>query len=924
MDQLIPSGSRGRALMLLSGIVFGILLLLGMTYLGFEIQGGVRAYVTGESLWSSGRQQAVMALERYARTGREADWADYREAIRRPLAARRARLELEKSDPDLEAVRGAFRLMGLPQASMDPMIHLYRRLGETSFLDAPTRLWATGDSLLRRLDRQALELRHLVRGGRPGSPAVEASLSRVMETSLQLAQLGDRFNDRLAGVGRRIRHWLRWILGGAALLVVAVAGVGTWAFVLHSERRERDYRDLVAAAPVPMAVRRGDVIQFANDAFGRLLGVDDAETLVGRSTLEYVPEEEQDQVVRRIRGTQEGERAETTRRRWIRTDGSERLTRITGIPVEYRGRSSAFVIAQDVTEELRARRRLRQSEKKYRSLFEASQDAIYLTRADGTIEEMNPAGRDLLGYTQEEFRNMNAREIYRDPSERERFRRAIAGEGSVESFEVDLVTKAGEVRHCELAASTRIDESGEIIGYQGIIRDVTERKRFEERLEWQAMHDPLTDLANRTLLWDRLEQAVARSARGQETIAVVFMDLDRFKAVNDCLGHAAGDQLLVETARRIRGCLRRTDTAARVAGDEFILLLEELDDRRDADRVVERLRMVLQRPFEVEGESIRIDVSLGVAVTDVEPDAGGSSREVAERLIRQADTAMYEAKDRPGTQHRTYSPEMESEETVRVQRENALRRAIEEEQFVLHYQPIVDLQTGRIEAVEPLVRWRRPDGTLLDPATFLPLAEETGLIVPLGDWILERACQQLRGWSTTLDRGERLELHPNLSATQFEEPGLLDRLEGILGRSQLDPDRLNVEVTEHTVMQAPERTERLHELGTRICVDDFGTGYSSLSYVKRLAVDALKIDTSFVHGIGESSEDEAIIETILTLGRALDLEVVAEGVENEGQREWLTERGCDRAQGWLFSRALPPERCGELPGWPRGESRKGA
>ncbi|MFB6240385.1 MAG: PAS domain S-box protein, partial [Gemmatimonadota bacterium] len=309
-----------------------------------------------------------------------------------------------------------------------------------------------------------------------------------------------------------------------ALLVLVVAGTGTWWFVRSTERREREYRDLISAAPVPMGVQRDGVFRFVNDAFARLVGAGDPSELEGASALEYLPATDHGQIRDRIRRAQAGERAETRERRWIRPDGGERVTKVTGIPVEYGGEPSALVIAQDVTDERRARRRLRRSEEKFRSLFEASQDAIYLSRPDGTIEELNPAGRELLGYSEEEIREIDAVELYRDPGERERFKRAITEEGGVQEFEVDLVTRDGDVRHCELAATARRDEDGEVIGYQGIIRDVTERKRFEEELEWQALHDGLTGLANRTLLWDRLEQAVARAERTGEKVGVVFVD----------------------------------------------------------------------------------------------------------------------------------------------------------------------------------------------------------------------------------------------------------------------------------------------------------------------------------------------------------------------------------------------------------------
>lgn len=633
MRGLLPVSVRGRAFALLSAIVVAVLLLVAVMLVGSEVQTGVRAYVTGESLWSRDRARAVVALGQYARMGREEHWEQYREAIRGPLATRGARLELEKERPDRQRIYAGFRELGLSEDEMDPMIHLYRWMGALGVMEDSKRHWARADSLIRRLRTRAEELRRRVRSDGPGSDAAEAALVRVEDLSRRMDRLGRRFTDRVAASGRRVRNTLLALFGGAALLVLAVTGIGTWWFVLASERREREYRTLVASAPVPMAVQRNGVFRFVNDAFARLVGSDDPGELEGHSAFDYLPEADHEEIRGRIqRAQEEGVRAETEERRWLRPDGSERITKVTGIPVDYGGEPAALVIAQDVTDERLARARLRRSEEKYRSLFEASQDAIYLSRPDGTVVEMNPAGRRLLGYTEEELREIDAVELYRDPEDRERFKRAIAEDGGVQQFDVELVTRDGEVRHCELATTARRDEAGEVVGYQGIIRDVTERKRIRERLEWQALHDSLTGLANRTLLWDRLEQAVVRSARGDGEIGVVFVDLDRFKVVNDNLGHAAGD--------------------------EFVLILEDLEGRSQGEQVIARVTEALETPFTVEGREIGIDVSLGLVVEGLEEGEVDAPRKVAERLMRKADAAMYRAKERSGTGLCVYRPEM--------------------------------------------------------------------------------------------------------------------------------------------------------------------------------------------------------------------------------------------------------------------------
>lgn len=549
---------------------------------------------------------------------------------------------------------------------------------------------------------------------------------------------------------------------------------------------------------------------------------------------------------------------------------------------------------------------LRRAESRYRRIFESSQDAIYVSDVDGTIRAMNPAGVELLGYRPDEVDGLRAQDLYADPDERRRFQREIEEEGQVDGFQVQLRTRDGRVLDCEISSTARV-EHGEVVGYQGIIRDVTERKKFEQELERQALHDALTGLPNRVLLWDRLEQAVVRCARGSGPLAVLFVDLDRFKAVNDSLSHAAGDQVLVRISNRLRASVRNPDTVARMGGDEFVILLEELEDPGEVERVAERIERALEPPCPVAGEEVHLDASIGSAVLEPEEAREFSRAEAADELVRRADSAMYEAKGERGTTFHRFVHDRSQMRRPRIQRENELRKAIEEEDFVLHYQSIVSLPEGRIVAVEPLVRWAHPERGLLPPDDFLALAEDTGMILELGAWVLEAACRQAAEWNRTVRADDPVLVHPNLSAIQFEDPDLEERLGEILDVSGLAPEHLELEVTEHSVMQAPTRTRALADMGVGVCIDDFGTGYSSLSYVRELAANALKIDMSFVHGIGEMDADEAIIRTILTMGRSLGLRVVAEGVETEEQRRWLQEEQCPWAQGFLFGRPEPAE-----------------
>ncbi len=572
----------------------------------------------------------------------------------------------------------------------------------------------------------------------------------------------------------------------------------------------------------------------------------------------------------------------------------------------------AIGLAVDITDRRVVEEALRESEERFRAIFEQSKDAIYLTSRDGRVEMMNPSGRELLGYSAAELGTLDVHDLYADGADRRRFQKAIEQDGWVQDFETRLRTNDGSILDALLTATVRRSAEGEVVGYQGIIRDITDRKRFEERLRLRALHDPLTELPNRILFDDRIATAVARARREGRQMAVLFVDLDRFKVVNDGLGHAAGDQVLLEVGRRFRRVLRAEDTVARFGGDEFTILLEDLDRVGDAVDVVQRLLEVLTVPFVADGREFRLSASVGVALGPVPGEPPGE-------LVRRADVAMYRAKEGGGTAYHIFDPVHDAEETRRFEREGELRDAIEAGEVTLFYQPLIDLETGHMVGVEPLARWIHPGRGLVLPSEFIPLAEETGLIVPLGHRLLERACRELRSWDAAAGVREPLSLHVNLSAPQLEDPGLLETVDEILSEARVAPERLHFEVTERLTMSRPERIDGLKTLGVRVSVDDFGTGYSSLSYLKRLDVDSLKIDQSFVHGLGRDARDDAIVRTIVTLGRTLGLVVIGEGVEEEVQLRRLRALGCHLAQGYHFARPIPGDELRSLlasdPSW---------
>jgi diguanylate cyclase (GGDEF)-like protein len=420
------------------------------------------------------------------------------------------------------------------------------------------------------------------------------------------------------------------------------------------------------------------------------------------------------------------------------------------------------------------------------------------------------------------------------------------------------------------------------------------------QLQHVATHDALTGLPNRLLLADRLDQAIARAERYGQRFALIVVDLDRFKSINDSLGHLAGDELLKDVARRLAQVLRKADTLARLGGDEFVLLLNEIDNPHDAEIVATKVLADFARPATISGLDLHISASLGISVS---PDDGTDS----ETLLQHADAAMYHAKKSGRNAYQFFAPAMNAFARERLELENGLRRALEQREFVLHYQPKVDVKTARIDSAEALVRWRHPKRGLIAPAQFIPLAEETGLILPLGEWVIREACRQAFAWQAAGLRPLRVAV--NLSAQQFRQKNLVEIVRNALRAARLEPQYLELELTESAVMDDAEESinilRELSDLGVRISVDDFGTGYSSLSYLRRLPLDKLKIDRAFIREVVTSRGDAEIVRAIVSLAHALRLQVIAEGVETPEQLEFLQGLGCDQYQGFHFSAPVP-------------------
>ena len=565
----------------------------------------------------------------------------------------------------------------------------------------------------------------------------------------------------------------------------------------------------------------------------------------------------------------------------------------------------------DITEQRLTQAELEASEARFRTVIETASDAFVGMNEQGQIVEWNRKAEDVFGWSREEAIGRQLDETiiperYR-PSHRRGFEQFLrTGYGPVlgRTVELSALTRAGHEFPIELniwAAPVH----GEL-RISAFIRDITERKALEA-VTHQAFHDPLTDLPNRVLFTDRVEQALSRwTAAQHDGVAVLILDLDDFKTVNDNLGHVAGDQLLIEVAARLRSCLRPGDTLARLAGDEFAILIEDLGSESAATAVAQRIRGALERPVEIQGMEIFVRASVGIAV-------GRDAETGPESLISDADVALYAAKSRGKSGFEVFEPAMRAAVVNKLELKTDLRRALEREELVVEYQPCIRLSDFAIVGGEALVRWSHRDRGLVMPADFIPLAEESGLIVPIGRWVIEHACRTAAGWLARVPAVGSLTLRVNLSARQLQDPRLVDDVAEALSASGLPADQLMLEITESSLVEDPEhvvaRLGALRELGIRIAIDDFGTGYSSLSYLQRFPIDLLKVDMSFVNGLGRGAGESAMAVAIVQLAQNLGIETLAEGVERPEQVSALRTLQCGYAQGFHFS---PPVSANEF------------
>ncbi|MES2949472.1 MAG: EAL domain-containing protein [Pseudomonadota bacterium] len=564
-----------------------------------------------------------------------------------------------------------------------------------------------------------------------------------------------------------------------------------------------------------------------------------------------------------------------------------------------------IVVKEDISDRKLRRADYAQTRHLHEKALASSSNGIMITRSDDddhSIVYVNPAFERITGYRADEVIGLEGRFLVRDDlaqPDLEHIRAALRekreGTATLRNYRKD-----GSLFWNELhIAPVRDLTGGATTHFVSVINDISERVRYQHALEYQANHDSLTGLANRNLLNDRIEQAIAWAKRNGHVMGVMLLDLDHFKLINDASGHSAGDALLKEVAHRLTACVRETDTVARLGGDEFVIILTDLPQPDDVDQIAEKILSTLSRPTEVAGRDVFVTASIGVSLYPRDGDHG-------EILLRYADMAMYRVKEHGRNSVRQFVPEMGSTAISRLDMEGAMRRGLERGEFVLHYQPKIDLATQHVVGAEALIRWQHPQIGLVHPIEFIRLAEETGLILPLGEWVLAEACRQQVLWQ---QQGLRpLKIAINMSARQFRQDELTDRIAAIFTGTGADPAQFILELTESMVMHDVDSTlmslRALKKLGVSLSLDDFGTGYSSLSYLRRFPIDELKIDRSFINDIHTNADDAAIAGAIIAMARSLGLSVVAEGVENKEQADLLSTLGCNQVQGYYYARPL--------------------
>jgi diguanylate cyclase (GGDEF)-like protein/PAS domain S-box-containing protein len=661
------------------------------------------------------------------------------------------------------------------------------------------------------------------------------------------------------------------------------------------------FHTLVQNASVGTYMMEQGEYLYVNDKFCKIVGYTQKEFIEQKLTVEDLIHPNDLSIVYNSINKRIGGHVNETRYkvRAVRKDGSTAFVEVHGSAASFNGTTKILGTVIDVTEQTEIERQLEESQLRFKSMFDHHPDATFTFDTQGNFINANPACERLTGYSLNELLDISFMPLIVTedlPKTMDYFESAL--NGSSNNFEITITHKSGQKVLLSVMNFPMI-VTGQIVGVYGLAKDITKQKQYEEQMHKMAFYDALTELPNRRLFEDRLQQAIHLSSDSEKKLAVFYLDMDRFKFINDSLGHHSGDEFLKLISKRLKNCIRKTDTIARLGGDEFAIIFPRIT-KQEAAKMAERIVEVLTDPLTLQGHSITVTSSIGIAFNNC-------VEESAEEFIKKADIAMYETKRNGKNNYTFYTDELDRQASYKLELEKFLGAAVKKEQIELYYQPIIDLKKKTINGIEALIRWNHPKLGLIPPNDFIPIAEENGQIISIGKWVLRTACMQNKQWQ---DEGLKpSKIAVNVSIKQIQQQNFVKMVSDILTETKLDPTWLELEITESSVMDniktISEKLNRLRQLGITISIDDFGTGYTSLIQLKQYSFDKVKIDRHFIKDLDSNANDKFITSAIISLAHNLNMHVVGEGIESASQLSYLINEKCDQGQGYLFSPPLP-------------------
>lgn len=872
---------------------------LFLTYVALSIQSTMRAFVNGEALWSKAQKDAVFFLEQYAGTRDAKHYSDFAEALAVMAGDQRARKELQKPDYNYAVVLQQFLAGGNHPDDVPGVVRLLRCCANFSYLARAIDIWERADNYVLQLEALGRKLHAEIGSPAPLSGRIDDVRQQAHQVGRDLRPLEIAFSETLGEAARWLNRVLLWVITG---IVVGLLLLGMYTSgrilnrVWQSERKYRALLDTANDALVVVDQQSGAVLE-SNMRAEQMTGLP-AHKMIGNTYLDLFPPAQQP-AAQLAQAAVDGNQGKNVTRLEVRhCDGHLVPAEVSVSTTVWEGRRVNLAIIRDITDRMRAEEDLRIAANALANIAEG----VMITDSQKHIVSVNRAFTDISGYRPQDVVGKHLAYVQSDrhpPQFYGNLWDAVEATGNWHG-EIWSRRSNGEVYPSWASVGAVLDQHGRITNYVAVFNDISQYKNYEQRLEYLAHHDGLTQLPNRISFEGRVQDALGRARQRNSMVALLFIDLDGFKAVNDRYGHTAGDELLATVAKRIRNCVRQGDVVARVGGDEFTVLLDELCDLNDATLVAQKLLHAVSMPITFGHHELSVFASIGVSCYPRDGDD-------VQTLLSNADAAMYEAKQESRNAYRFFSPNMKAKTSAKLELANALHQAHQHQEFSLVYQPCIDLNTGEFTSVEALIRWNHPERGDIPPATFIPLAEEMGLIRPITEWVLYTACRQAAAW---LSRGlPPLRMAVNISARHFRDRDLTQSVSTILRATGWQARWLNLEITEGAVMRNDEEVDNmlaeLHDMGIAIAVDDFGTGYSSLSYLKNFLIDYLKIDRSFVSGIPSNPNDVTIAKSIIAMANNLNIRIIAEGIETEQQLGFLRAEGCHEGQGYLFSKPLP-------------------